>query len=152
MLVLEPPLGQRRVQATRSKWKSRSLTLHCTSYTTQTDEGYLQGTLHFFCPADPLSATKWHCQSVGKWKPCSLSLNVCNRFFFSVSAWFQLCKSTVVTWYIPNHDASTGVIESCSFRLNALGYPVNAGMTIDGNAIDKPRSKSRKFFTVLATI
>lgn len=63
-------------------------------------------------------------------------------------AWKQkLCNVKIS---IPSHDAWTGVSVRYSSWLNAFGNPVRAGITIDGNATDKPRSRSRKFFTVLA--
>lgn len=52
--------------------------------------------------------------------------------------------------YLPNHDAWTPVNCRNSYGLFSLFNPVRAGITIVGNAIDKPKSKSRKFFAVAA--
>lgn len=53
---------------------------------------------------------------------------------------------------LPNHDASDGDIFKYSSALELLARPVKAGITIVGNATDKPKSSNRKFLIVLANI
>ena len=53
---------------------------------------------------------------------------------------------------LPNHDDCDGVICRYSFGLCTSSMPVSAGMTIVGKANASPRSKSKKFLMVVATI
>lgn len=53
---------------------------------------------------------------------------------------------------LPNHEACSLVSDNSSLLLYSFAMPVKAGIIIAGNATDSPKSKSRKFLTVEATI
>lgn len=53
---------------------------------------------------------------------------------------------------LQSHDVCTAVTETVSSGFNSEHTPINAGITIDGNAPNSPKLKIIKFFAEVARI